>query len=168
MPELYLHHTCWPIWTSCGVFNPTPPPPKKKVEWGKRQHIPVWRCQNRVMYFMFPILWLMLYKSRGLTFSWWGCNGLCLWHKPPELDQSVLPASCVFFCLYSPFNCISFLKLSRQTLCFFTLFFRPYLCLTGPFNYMSFFMKVSFNPDIIHCGWLGSKHQLINWPTYAI
>ena len=29
----------------------------------------------------------------------------------------------------------------------------------------SLFMKVSFSPDIIHSGWLGSKHQLTNKQT---
>ena len=49
------------------------------------------------------------------------------------------------------------------TLRFLTLFFRSYLCLTDPLNYISLyeylFMKVSFSPDIIPCGWLGSNHQ---------
>ena len=40
----------------------------------------------------------------GLTFTWWGCYGLCLRHKLTELAHSFL----VCFCLYGPFNCISF------------------------------------------------------------
>ena len=50
---------------------------------------------------------------RGLTL-WWGCYGLCLTHKPTELAHSFLFCSCVCFCLYGPFNCISFHKSSRQ------------------------------------------------------
>ena len=47
-----------------------------------------------------------------LTFTWWGCCGFCLWHKPTELARSFLLCSCVCFCLYVPFNCISFHKVS--------------------------------------------------------
>ena len=49
-----------------------------------------------------------------LNFTWWGCYGLCLWHRPTELAHSFLFCSCVCFCLYSPFNCISFHKFSQQ------------------------------------------------------
>ena len=42
--------------------------------------------------------------------------------------------SSVFFCLHGPFNCISFQKNLPTTLRFFTLFFRSYFCLTGPFS----------------------------------
>ena len=44
------------------------------------------------------------------------------------------------------------------TFCFLTLLFQSYLCLTGPVNYM----KVSFSPNIILCGWLGLMHPLTN------
>ena len=52
--------------------------------------------------------------SRGLTFSWWRCYGLCLRHKPTELAYSFSFCSCVCFCLYGPFNCISFHELFRH------------------------------------------------------
>ena len=52
--------------------------------------------------------------SRVLTFTWWGFYVLCLWHKPTELAHSFLFCSCICFCLYGPFNCISFHKLARQ------------------------------------------------------
>ena len=84
----------------------------------------------------------------GLTFTWWGCCGLCLWRKPTELARSFLFCSCVCFCLYGRFNCISFHKFSRQVSAFL-------LCSSG-----LIFMEVSLSPDIILCGWLGSKHQL--------
>ena len=53
-------------------------------------------------------------SPRGLTFTWWGCHGLCLRHKLNELAHSFLLCSCVCFCLYGPFNFISFLEFSRQ------------------------------------------------------
>ena len=35
-------------------------------------------------------------------------------HKPTELAHSFLSCSCVYFCLYGPFTCISFHQFSRQ------------------------------------------------------
>ena len=52
--------------------------------------------------------------SPRFTFTWWGCCGLCLCHKPAELARSFLFCSCVCVCLYGPFNCISYHKFSRQ------------------------------------------------------
>ena len=71
-------------------------------------------------------------SPRGLTFTWWGCCGLCFWHTPTELAHSFLFSSCVYFCLYGPFNCISFYKFSRQLFAFSLLFFRSHFCLIGP------------------------------------
>ena len=51
---------------------------------------------------------------RGFTFTGWGSCGLCQRHKSTELAHSFLFCSCVYFCLYCPFNCISFHKFSRQ------------------------------------------------------
>ena len=84
---------------------------------------------------------------------WWWCT---------ELAHSFLFCSFVYSCLYGPLNCISFHKLSQQ-LSFLTLLFRPYLCLIGPFSYISP-LKVSSSPGITHSGWLGSKHQITNYP----
>ena len=53
-------------------------------------------------------------RPRGLTFSWWGCCGFSFRHWPAELAHSFLFCSCVYFCLYGSFNCISFHKFSRQ------------------------------------------------------
>ena len=57
----------------------------------------------------------VLFKEgpRGLTSTWWVCYGLCL-IKPTELAHSFLLCVCVYFCLYGPFNCISFHGFSRQ------------------------------------------------------
>ena len=54
-------------------------------------------------------------RSRGLTFSWWGCYGLCPRHKPTELAHSFLffllvsvsvfmALSTVFHSIHSPDN----------------------------------------------------------------
>ena len=98
-------------------------------------------------------------SPRGLTFTWWGCCGLCHRYKSTEPAHSFLFSSCV--CFFGPFNCISFHKFSRQlsvfSLCssglFSALRVLPTLCLL---------MKVSFSPGIIPSGWMGSKHQLTN------
>ena len=98
---------------------------------------------------------------RWLTFTWWGCCGLCQRHKPTELAHSFLFCSCVCFCLYGPFNCISFHKFSRQLSDFS-------LCSSGldsallVLSTIYLFIKVSLSPDIILCGWPGSRHQLTN------
>ena len=96
---------------------------------------------------------------RGLTFTWWGCGGLCFWHKPTELAHSFLFCSYAYFCLYSSFNCISFYELSRQLAAFS-------ICssgLTSAFLVLStlcLFMKFSCSPDRILCVRLGLKCQL--------
>ena len=62
----------------------------------------------------------MSVSPRSLTFTWWECYGLCLWHEPTELAHSCLFYSCVNFSLYGPFDYISFhkfLQLSVFSLC---------------------------------------------------
>ena len=84
-----------------------------------------------------------------------------VWHKPTELARSSLFCSCVYFCLFGPFNCISFHKFSWQLSAF-------QLCSSGlvsallVLSTIYHFMKVSFSPDMIPSGWLGSKHQITN------
>ena len=96
--------------------------------------------------------------SHGPTVTWWGCCGLCQIHKPTELSHSFSFCSCIFFCLYGPFNCISFHKFSRQLSAFSSVL--PVLFLPHwSFQMCIFFMRVSFSPDIILCGWLRLKHQ---------
>ena len=104
---------------------------------------------------------------RGLTFTWWGYYGLCLWHKPTELAHSFLFCSCVCFCLHGSFNCVSFHKFPRQLFafplcssCFISALLVP--------STIYLFVKVSLSPDIILCGWLGVKHQLTDWITVAV
>ena len=36
-------------------------------------------------------------RHRGLTFTWWGCYGLCFKHTPTELAHSFLFCYCVYF-----------------------------------------------------------------------
>ena len=59
------------------------------------------------------IIFVFFFCLCGLTFTRWGCCGLWFWHKPTELVHSFLFCSCVYFCLYGPFNCISLHKFSR-------------------------------------------------------
>ena len=68
----------------------------------------------------------------------------------------IIFCSCVCICLYGPFNCISVCNFSRP-LSVFWLFFRSALLVLST-TYL--FMEVSFSPDIIPSGWLGSKRQI--------
>ena len=45
--------------------------------------------------------YFLRWGPRGLSFTWWGCCAT-------ELAHSFLFRSCVCFCLFVPFNCISF------------------------------------------------------------
>ena len=67
----------------------------------------------------------------------------------------------VYFCLYGPFNCISFQKFSQQ-LSAFSLCSSDLISALLVLSTIYLFMKVSFSPDIILCGWLGLKHELTN------
>ena len=109
----------------------------------------------------------MVYRIKLLycTFTWWGCCGLCFWHKPTELAHSFLFCSCVYLCLYGPFTCILFHKFSRQ-LSAFSLCSSSNISGFLVLSTMYLFMKVSFSPDIILCGWLGLKHQLTNYCVF--
>ena len=107
------------------ALHPTPDAPSKKEPL---QLTLLNSCRSRWMVevslsraWIFRALWHMYNDPPalcagpyGLTFTWWGCCGLCFWHKPTELAHSVLICSCVYFCLYGPFNCISFYKFSQQ------------------------------------------------------
>ena len=60
-----------------------------------------------------------------------------------------------------PFQLYFIPKILPTILCLLTLlFFPPYFCLIGPFKvYISLYESLH-SPDIIHSGWLVSKHQL--------
>ena len=98
-----------------------------------------------------------------LTFTWWGCCGLCIRYKPIELAPFCGLVS-IYVC--GSFNCISFHKffwqLSAFSHCSFGLIFALVVLSTT-----HLFMKLSFSPDKISlekilCGWLGLKHKLTN------
>ena len=72
----------------------------------------------------------------------------------------------VYFCLYGPFNCISFHKFSRP-LSAFSLSCCGFISALLVLSIIFLFMKVSFSPDIILSDWLGSKHQLSNWLFFS-
>ena len=82
----------------------------------------------------------------------------------PELANSFLVCSCVCFCLYGPFNSISFHKFSRQ-LCAFSLCSFGLNSALLALSTIYLFTKDSLSPDVILCGLLGLKHQLINQIT---
>ena len=98
-------------------------------------------------------------RPHWFTFTWWGCCNLFLWHNPTELAHSFSLCSRVCFCLYGPFNCISFHKFSRQ-LSSFSLCSSGLISVLLVLSTVYLFMEVSLSPDLILCGWLGLKHQL--------
>ena len=88
-------------------------------------------------------------RPHGLSFTWWGCCCCgCQRHKPTELAHSFLFCSCVFICLYSPFNCILFLKFSRR-LSVFSLCSSSLISASLVLSIIYPFMKVSLSPGII-------------------
>ena len=91
---------------------------------------------------------------RGLTVSWWGCYGLCHRHKPIVLAHSfffVLFLCLFLYCLYGPFNSISFHKFSRQ-LFDFSISSSGLNSALLILSTMYLFIKVSLSPDLILCG----------------
>ena len=78
-----------------------------------------------------------------------------------ELAHSFLFCSCDYFCLYGPFNCISFHKFSRR-LSAFSLCSSDLISAVLVLSTLYLFIEVPFSPDVILRGWLGLKHQLTN------
>ena len=66
------------------------------------------------------------------------------WHKPTELAHTFLTALGVYFCLYDPFNCISFHKFSRQ-LSSFSSCSSGLISAVIVLSTVFFFLKVSIN-----------------------
>ena len=64
-----------------------------------------------------------------------------VWHKTTKLAHSFLFCSCVYLCLYGPFNCIPFYKFSQQlsafSLCSFGLISALFVLLTIYYLYES-------------------------------
>ena len=100
------------------------------------------------------------YSPRRLTFTWWGCYGLCL-----TLTNRACPLlSILFLCLFLsmwPFQLYFIPSILPTTLRFLTLFFRTYLCLIGPFNYIFLYESI-LHPDIIASGLIGLKTPITN------
>ena len=69
----------------------------------------------------------------------------------PSLPTPFVFCSCVFFCLYGPFNCISFHKFSRQ-LSAFSLSSSGLISALLVLSTTYLFMKVPLSPDTILCG----------------
>ena len=80
-----------------------------------------------------------------------------------DLNQPSLPTPLILFlwlfCLYGPFNCISFQKFSRQ-LSAFSPYSSGLIYASVVLSTIYLFMKVSLSPDILLCVWLGLKRQL--------
>ena len=89
------------------------------------------------------------------------------WHKPTELAHSFLSCSCFYFCIYCPFNCISFHTFSRQ-LSAFSFCSSGLISALLVLSTVYLFMKFSLSPDIILCDWLGWKHQLSHYLTSSM
>ena len=100
-------------------------------------------------------------SPHGLAFTWWGCCGLCFWHKPAELAHFFLFCFCVYFCLCGPFNCISFHKFFQQLSAFSFCSSSPKSALSA-LSTIYLFLKVSLSPDVIPSGWHCLEHQLTN------
>ena len=76
---------------------------------------------------------------------------ICYFSILTELVYSFLFCPCVYFCLYGPFNCISFHIFSQQ-LSAFSLSSSSLISALLVLSALHLFTKVSFSPDIIHCG----------------
>ena len=98
-------------------------------------------------------------KSFKMCTDFWRCLIVLMW-------PSFLFCSCICFCLYGSFNCISIHRFSWQLSVFS-------LCSSGLVSallllstmYISLWKSPSALIFITLCGWLGIKHQLTNQPT---
>ena len=103
------------------------------------------------------------FSPRVLTFTWWECYGLCPWHKPTELAHSlnsVLVSISVFMALSTVFSSTN--SPDNSPFSVFSLCSSSLISSLLVLSTFYLFMKVSFSPDIILCGRLGSKRQLTN------
>ena len=77
-------------------------------------------------------------SSHGLTFTWWGCYGLCPRHKPTELAHSfysLLVSVSVFKALSTLFHSVNSPDNSPLSHSVLLVLFS----LIGPFNYISLY-----------------------------
>ena len=75
---------------------------------------------------------------RGLTFTWWGCYGLCLTKPTRACPLLFILFLCLFLSLW-PFQLYFIPYILQTTLRFLTLFLWSKFCLIGPFNYISLY-----------------------------
>ena len=94
-----------------------------------------------------PGTWVMITKRHMLLAS-----------NLPAPFYSVLVSISAFF---GPFTCISFHKFFRQ-LSAFSLCSSSFISALLVLSTIHLFIKLSFSPDIILCGWLGLKYQHTN------
>ena len=108
--------------------------------------------------FLFVCLFLPVYITysprtmcpRGLTFTWWGCCGLCFLHKPSELAHFVyfvLMSVSVFMALSTVLYSINSPDNSQFSYSVLPILFLTFSALSAIY----LFMKVSLSPDVIPC-----------------
>ena len=100
------------------------------------------RCQTPVFLHHLTQVQNTTYSLCRLMFSWWGCYGLCPRYKQTQLAHSFLFCSCVCFCLYGPFNCISFHKFSQQLSAFS-------LCSSGLISAFQLYISIWKSPSAL-------------------
>ena len=90
-------------------------------------------------------------SPHGLTFTWWGCCGLCLWPKPTELAHSfysVLVSVSVFMALSTVFHSINSPDNSPLSHSVLPGLISAFLVHSAIY----LFMKAFFSPDMTLCG----------------
>ena len=115
-----------------------------------------WILQSFVMYFL-PIFLSSPFFLHA-SFTWSGCCGLCFWRQPTELAHcfflnSVLVSIPVFMSLSTVFHSINIPDNSPLSHSVLPVLFLLCWSLQQLYDYL--WMKVSFSPDVILCGWLG-------------
>ena len=126
------------------------PSPIQESPSGVRPHVFGLLELNFLLKGLFIFLFKKLYivSPCGLTFTWWGCYGLCLTWTNWACPLLFILFLCVFLSLsvYGPINCISFHEFSWQlsvfSLCSFDL---VSVLLVLSTTYL--FMKVGFSPE---------------------
>ena len=115
--------------------------------------VPGFRFLSRSKYFFFFFLPLRMSPRAHIHVV--GMLRFMFLTLTAELVHCFLFRSCVYFCLYGPFNCISFHKFFRQLSTFS-------LCPSGLLSFFSFFL--SFCQAHL-CGGSGNMHSSIRMCT---
>ena len=89
--------------------------------------------------------WGHQFSPRGLTFTWWGCYGLCSQHKPKEASPLLFILFLCLFLSYGPFTCILFHRFSRQLSAFS-------LCSSGLLSALLVLSTVCLFLKVSQCG----------------